>query len=120
MGNFSGYRPRPQTEIRFPIEPRTDKYGDTYYLGWTDAPVQLDMNNCAFFIFLGDDPEVCIRRRQDIRDTRGSKRQRTNGPRQNGNAREPYDEQKANYKDDDERGDEDQDTGPEYEEEELD
>jgi hypothetical protein len=76
-------RNRPQTEIRFPIEARKDKYGDTYYLGWTDAPAQLDLSDCAFFIFLGDDAEVCIRKRRDIRDNR-NKRQRSKFYRDNG------------------------------------
>lgn len=77
MRTPSGRRPRPQTEIRFPIEARKDKYGKTYYLGWTDAPAQLDLNNCAFFIFVGDSPEVCIRKRQDIVRDNNVKRERT-------------------------------------------
>jgi hypothetical protein len=31
-------------------------------------PADLDLRECTFFIFVGDNPEVCIRRRQDVRD----------------------------------------------------
>jgi hypothetical protein len=102
-------RRRPQTEIRFPIEARQDKYDETYYIGWTDAPAQLDMSDCAFFIFLGEEPEVCIRKRRDAKDNR-NRRQRSRQHKGNGRDRRedisPQDGSIAN--------------SSEYEEEELD
>lgn len=65
---------RPQTEIRFPIEQRTDRHRKKYWLGWTDAPATLDLRDCAFFIFVGDNPEVCIRRRDDVKEERRGER----------------------------------------------
>jgi hypothetical protein len=37
-------------------------------------PADLDLRECTFFIFVGDNPEVCIRRRQDVRRTRDDDR----------------------------------------------
>jgi hypothetical protein len=37
-------------------------------------PADLDLRECTFFIFVGDNPEVCIRRRQDVRKTRDDDR----------------------------------------------
>lgn len=102
-------RNRPQTEIRFPIEARTDKYNNTYYLGWTDAPAQLDLSDCSFFIFLGDNPEVCIRKRRDPTEPR-KRRQRTR--QYENNDRERYED--TEVQDDVYEG------AGEYEEEELD
>ena len=63
--NSGQRRPKPQTEIRFRIDRKTDRNGKTYWLGWTDAPAMLDLRECSFFIFVGDRPEVCIRKRED-------------------------------------------------------
>ena len=70
MTTSGNRRQSPQTEIRFPIERRTDKHRKQYWLGKTDMPADLDLRECTFFIFVGDNPEVCIRRRQEIRERR--------------------------------------------------
>jgi hypothetical protein len=104
MATSGQKRRRPQTEIRFPIERRTDQHKRQYWIGWTDAPADLDLRECTFFIFVGDNPEVCIRRRQDVRETRGgeSREDRQDGCDDEGLPEYDEDDGYDDYQEDDE------------------
>jgi hypothetical protein len=62
----------------------------------------LDLRECSFFIFVGDRPEVCIRKREDPpQDQRGSYDS------------EEYEDDDDEYDDDEEGEDEEDDEGDE-------
>lgn len=55
-------------EISIPLKDRIDKNGNCYFIAWPDPPVTLNLEQCVFFVFTGDKPQISIRRKHDIEE----------------------------------------------------
>ncbi len=51
-----------KTDVTMKLIPKVDKNGHTYHIARTDAPLLLDLRECTFFVFTGENPEISIRR----------------------------------------------------------